>query len=478
MYVCIIDISPKLITLRSPFITWARILNHIYGGLYELRTHRPTSDTLANLPPEVRVTVTWSGDRIHLQENGQTTSSSTVASESSINNVNKSDRSEMLVHLLEGEVQVNVIAPIRNGRFKFKVKVKYWGVLLEVLLRCNGCTAYLTACSSPTAQVLSIHLHRERAPDARESRPPPHALRHNPRRQLIPFDVVPRTRNCDDAAMDREYKRKKIDAKWRRKGEPPRVPTRHPRPAAPAHRSRLAPPPTSAPLRPRHRPGAPAHQPPLQPRPRAAPPNARPGPIPHHNGNGTSTAALHLPESPRMTATTSATTGMRMGHRSPSPMHTHTRMKLDVTTGTGTPYRRSSSRTCTPPSTSMGIRTSMTAGARRPYAESERGPGAAVGDGGGCISVPSSFSWVLDSCAGVYGFDFSAYLLCVTPTLRARASQRWVSFCRRTAEMEILATYIWRGRSSLLLKSPPNSRSRFADYSKVHLGSAGPRGKR
>jgi hypothetical protein len=31
------------------------------------------------------------------------------------------------------------------------------------------------------------------------------------RRQLIPFDVVPRTRNCDDALTDREYKRRKID---------------------------------------------------------------------------------------------------------------------------------------------------------------------------------------------------------------------------------------------------------------------------
>jgi hypothetical protein len=32
-----------------------------------------------------------------------------------------------------------------------------------------------------------------------------------PRRQLIPFDVVPHTRNCDDASPDREYKRRKID---------------------------------------------------------------------------------------------------------------------------------------------------------------------------------------------------------------------------------------------------------------------------
>jgi hypothetical protein len=32
-----------------------------------------------------------------------------------------------------------------------------------------------------------------------------------PRRQPIPFDVVPRTRNCDDASTDREYKRRKID---------------------------------------------------------------------------------------------------------------------------------------------------------------------------------------------------------------------------------------------------------------------------
>ncbi|KAJ7906956.1 hypothetical protein B0H13DRAFT_1880102 [Mycena leptocephala] len=31
------------------------------------------------------------------------------------------------------------------------------------------------------------------------------------RRQLMPFDVVPGTRNCDDASPDQEYKRRKID---------------------------------------------------------------------------------------------------------------------------------------------------------------------------------------------------------------------------------------------------------------------------
>ncbi|KAJ7928250.1 hypothetical protein B0H13DRAFT_1007595 [Mycena leptocephala] len=31
------------------------------------------------------------------------------------------------------------------------------------------------------------------------------------RRPMLPFDVVPRTRNCDDASPYREYKRRKID---------------------------------------------------------------------------------------------------------------------------------------------------------------------------------------------------------------------------------------------------------------------------
>jgi hypothetical protein len=31
------------------------------------------------------------------------------------------------------------------------------------------------------------------------------------RRPMLPFDVVPRTRNCDDVSTDREYKRRKID---------------------------------------------------------------------------------------------------------------------------------------------------------------------------------------------------------------------------------------------------------------------------
>ncbi|KAJ7927338.1 hypothetical protein B0H13DRAFT_1971481 [Mycena leptocephala] len=47
-------------------------------------------------------------------------------------------------------------------------------------------------------------------------RRPAAAARHRAKRkayveELIPFDVVPRTRDCDDTSTDREYKRRKID---------------------------------------------------------------------------------------------------------------------------------------------------------------------------------------------------------------------------------------------------------------------------
>ncbi|KAJ7928266.1 hypothetical protein B0H13DRAFT_1968703 [Mycena leptocephala] len=112
------------------------------------------------------------------------------------------------------------------------------------------------------------------------------------RRPMLPFDVVPRTRNCDDVSPDREYKRRKIDTNGN--GEEVYIS----RPGS-SHDVLARPPPLTVPDSPLH-PHPHHYDPvtvPVPPRPRSPPPDARP----HHNG--TSGPALHLPDSPPGRAT-------------------------------------------------------------------------------------------------------------------------------------------------------------------------------
>ncbi|KAJ7928243.1 hypothetical protein B0H13DRAFT_2265218 [Mycena leptocephala] len=149
----------------------------------------------------------------------------------------------------------------------------------------------------------------------------------DPRRPMT-FDVVLRTRNCDDTSTDREYNRRKIDSGNGEvyislKGEPPRVLARRPRPPAPAHRPRLA-------LHPHphhYDPVTVPTNPPFSLDPALHLPDARR--IPHHNG--TSAPALHLPDSPPGRATYD-----ERDHGAPlsQPYAAHTHIDPDAIMGT------------------------------------------------------------------------------------------------------------------------------------------------
>ncbi|KAJ7912282.1 hypothetical protein B0H13DRAFT_2476711 [Mycena leptocephala] len=112
-----------------------------------------------------------------------------------------------------------------------------------------------------------------------------------PRHQLIPFYVVPRTRNGDDASPDREFKRRKIDI--------PNGEEYISRPGS-SHDVLARPAPLTVPDSPLH--PHPHHydlflvptNPPFGLGPVLHLPDARP----HYNDNGTSGPTLHLPDSP------------------------------------------------------------------------------------------------------------------------------------------------------------------------------------
>ncbi|KAJ7928282.1 hypothetical protein B0H13DRAFT_2311817 [Mycena leptocephala] len=178
---------------------------------------------------------------------------------------------------------------------------------------------------SPLAKIRVCELEAENARLMREDHdlhrmPPPSA-------PMLPFDVVPHTRSCDDASPDREYKRRKIDTNGKMERRSTSLPREHAEP--PRVLARRPSPPDS----------------PLHPRPHHYDPVTVPVPT---NPSFSLDSALHLPDSPRAArpSMTSAITGSRF------PSRTHTRMK-DATTGTRTgttSRRRSSSHTRTRPS--------------------------------------------------------------------------------------------------------------------------------
>ncbi|KAJ7928270.1 hypothetical protein B0H13DRAFT_1968709, partial [Mycena leptocephala] len=134
-----------------------------------------------------------------------------------------------------------------------------------------------------------------------------------------------------------------------------------------------------------------------------------------------------------------ATTGMRMGHRSPSSMP-HTHMKLDVVT-VGTPSRLSSSPTRTRLSTACttGMRTSTPTirtitGARMPRANAARVRARAHRGWGRCSACPRLGAFLLFRAS-------STRYVCDSRTGVCVCGLWFIGLCSPTPlEMEMLAT--------------------------------------
>ncbi|KAJ7858306.1 hypothetical protein B0H13DRAFT_1901914 [Mycena leptocephala] len=127
--------------------------------------------------------------------------------------------------------------------------------------------------------------------------------------ELIPFDVVPCTRNCDDASRDREYKRRKIDTN----GDEVYIESTQSRPGS-SHDVLMRPPPLTVPDSPLH--PHPHHYNfvavpvpvSTNPHPSASTPRCT-SPTPAHTTTARPALRSTSPTRPRMTATT----GMHMG---------------------------------------------------------------------------------------------------------------------------------------------------------------------
>ncbi|KAJ7867308.1 hypothetical protein B0H13DRAFT_2351969 [Mycena leptocephala] len=232
----------------------------------------------------------------------------------------------------------------------------------------------------------------------------------DPRRPMIPFNVVPRTRNCDDASPDREYKRRKIDTSGDEAymhAEPHRLLARRPG----------RPPPLTVPDSPLHPhlhhydsvpvPVPVSTNPPFSLDPALHLPDARPGPIEHHNGNGNG-PALYLSDSPSGRATYDE---RDHGHGAPlSRPYTQHEVGRDHAHGDTLPLFKFSHPhpTRARPSISMGMCTSRTAGTHAPRASAAR---AQRGWGHRC--KPAS--------------RLATFLLFVGPQLAASTIRAWPS---------------------------------------------------
>ncbi|KAJ7928239.1 hypothetical protein B0H13DRAFT_2549739 [Mycena leptocephala] len=172
------------------------------------------------------------------------------------------------------------------------------------------------------------------------------------RRQLIPFDVVPRTRNCDDASPDREHKRRKIDTDGNGEG------VYISRPGS-SHDALACPPPLTVP------------DSPLHPHPH----HYDPSPCPCPPTPFSLDPALHLPNSPPGRATYD-----ERNHGAPYAQHAYAHEGSDHGHGYTLPPPFKFSH----PHSPVDINGTHNAhehehDSRRPYAESERGPGAGAG---------------------------------------------------------------------------------------------------